>query len=116
MWKLIAAGLLSLFASRSWGAWNEPHVEGTQEHPLLKFCPQASVYQFDQKDFDSADIITAYKKLSEDRAAAVKAWLVRNGAREGSLSTAGFGDTQPLADNKTDDGRAKNRRVELVKQ
>jgi outer membrane protein OmpA-like peptidoglycan-associated protein len=298
MRKLIAIGILSLFASQCWGAWNDPHVEGTLEHPLLKFYPQASVFQFDQKEFDSADVVTGYKKgagtpatsetlegrftrydyshkpntstleivrqyenalkkagfvtivagkamntpglpvmsddesfgsfrldrngtaaayvqvtasynggadnpeshvtileikameqtleanadswfqalsntgrvavyginfdtgkasikpdsekvlaeiktllashsqlklrieghtdnvgssasnkkLSEDRAAAVKVWLVKSGAREGNLSTAGFGDTQPVADNKADDGRAKNRRVELVKQ
>jgi OOP family OmpA-OmpF porin len=287
-----------LFATAALGAWNDPHVEGAREHALLKFYPLASVAEYDQKDFDSADIVTAYKKgaetpaksdalegkitkytyshkpntsmleiirqyenalkaagfitivagkganfpglpetndndtfgsfrldrngkpavyvqvlaaynggpdnpesrviiveiggmeqkleanadtwyneisktgrvavyginfdtgkaaikpesekvlteirkltashaqlklrieghtdnvgsaasnkkLSEDRAAAVKAWLVQNGASDANLATAGFGDTKPLGDNKTEEGRAKNRRVELVKQ
>lgn len=286
------------FAAATNGAWNDPNVEGAKEHPLLKFYPQASVAEYDQKDFDSADIVTAYKKgaetpakmdalegrvtkytyshkpntslleivrqyesavraagfitlvagkgasypglpetndndtfgsfrldrngkpavyvqvlaaynggpdnpesrvtvleiremeqkleanadswfneisrtgrvvvyginfdtgkatlkqesekvlaeisklaadhaqlklrieghtdnsgsaasnkkLSDDRATAVKSWLVKNGARDANLTVAGFGDTKPLSDNKTEEGRARNRRVELVKQ
>jgi outer membrane protein OmpA-like peptidoglycan-associated protein len=298
MIRAVWTAFLMLFATAAFGAWNEAHVEGTREHALLKFYPQASVYEYDQKDFDSADMVTAYKKgtevpaktetlegkvtkykyshkpntslleivrqfenalkaagfvtivagkaanypglpepsdndgfgsfrldrngvpavyvqvlatynggtdnpesyvtileirameqklqanadtwfneisstgrvviygvnfdtgkdtlrpdsekvlaelkklstshaqlklrieghtdnvgnaasnkkLSEDRALAVKAWLVKNGASEANLASAGFGDSKPLADNKTEEGRAKNRRVELVKQ
>ncbi len=54
-------------------------------------------------------------ELSKKRAAAVKEWLVKNGVEAGRLSTDGFGDTKPVADNQSDEGRAKNRRVELVK-
>ena len=56
------------------------------------------------------------KKLSDERAAAVKAWLVGHNASAANLTTAGLGDTKPVADNSTESGRAKNRRVELVKQ
>lgn len=55
-------------------------------------------------------------KLSEARARAVVAWLVAKGIEAGRLSPAGLGDTQPVADNATEEGRAKNRRVVLVKQ
>lgn len=58
----------------------------------------------------------ANQKLSDARARAVVAWLTGKGIDAGRLSAAGFGDAQPVADNKTDDGRAKNRRVVLVKQ
>jgi outer membrane protein OmpA-like peptidoglycan-associated protein len=57
----------------------------------------------------------ANQKLSEDRAASVKKWLVDHKIDGGRLTTAGFADTKPVADNKKPEGRAKNRRVELVK-
>jgi OOP family OmpA-OmpF porin len=54
-------------------------------------------------------------KLSEQRAAAVRAWLVAHGIPESRLVARGFGDSKPVADNTSDEGRAKNRRVDLVK-
>ncbi len=53
------------------------------------------------------------QKLSENRATAVKAWLVKHGVAADRISTAGYADTQPIADNKTETGRAANRRVEV---
>jgi outer membrane protein OmpA-like peptidoglycan-associated protein len=55
-------------------------------------------------------------KLSNARAAAVAAWLSGKGIDAARLSVAGLGDTQPVAANTTEDGRARNRRVVLVKQ
>lgn len=54
--------------------------------------------------------------LSEQRAAEVKNWLVGHGVAADRLATAGFGDSRPVADNDSDEGRARNRRVELVSQ
>lgn len=53
--------------------------------------------------------------LSEQRAAAVKAYLVAKGVTESRLTTAGFGAAKPVADNATELGRAQNRRVELAR-
>lgn len=51
--------------------------------------------------------------LSEKRAASVKAYLVKKGVPEDRITAAGFGETMPVADNKTSAGRQQNRRVEL---
>ena len=53
--------------------------------------------------------------LSEARAKAVVAALIAAGIAADRLSAAGFGPDQPIADNENPEGRAKNRRVELVK-
>ena len=53
-------------------------------------------------------------KLSQKRAEAVVAWLVKEGkCSEKQLVAKGFGDANPIADNKTEEGRAKNRRVDF---
>jgi len=66
---------------------------------------------------DNVGAPAANQKLSEDRAAAVKAYLVKAfGIPADRLTTAGFGDTKPVADNANEEGRARNRRVELVKK
>ena len=56
------------------------------------------------------------KTLSENRAKAVMSAIVAAGVPAGRLTTAGFGAERPVADNRTEEGRAKNRRVELVKK
>lgn len=56
------------------------------------------------------------QKLSEGRASAVMAAIVAKGIDAARLSAKGFGQDQPLVDNSTEEGKAKNRRVELVKQ
>jgi outer membrane protein OmpA-like peptidoglycan-associated protein len=53
------------------------------------------------------------KNLSERRALAVVRWMVEHGVDARRLEARGFGQRRPLADNKTDAGRAKNRRVEF---
>jgi OmpA-OmpF porin, OOP family len=53
------------------------------------------------------------QKLSVSRAEAVKAYLVSKGIEKNRVYTEGKGEKQPVADNKTAEGRAKNRRVEI---
>ncbi len=53
------------------------------------------------------------QKLSVRRSEAVKAYLVSKGVEKNRVYTEGKGEKQPVADNKTSEGRAKNRRVEI---
>lgn len=53
-------------------------------------------------------------QLSKDRAAAVKDYLIAKGISADRLSSEGYGITKPIASNKTVEGRAQNRRVEII--
>ena len=65
---------------------------------------------------DNVGDAASNKKLSEARAKSVTAAIVAGGVDAARLSAAGFGQEKPVADNRTEEGRAKNRRVELVKK
>lgn len=52
-------------------------------------------------------------KLSNDRAASVKNYLVEHGVEANRLDSKGYGETRPIADNNTEEGRAQNRRVDI---
>ena len=53
-------------------------------------------------------------KTSQARADAVKKWLVEHGVAEARLVTKGYGPANPIASNKTKEGRAKNKRIEIT--
>jgi OmpA-OmpF porin, OOP family len=63
---------------------------------------------------DSTGDPAANKKLSVDRAEAVKALMVSGGVAGDRISTAGWGEEKPIAPNDTEEGKAKNRRTELI--
>jgi outer membrane protein OmpA-like peptidoglycan-associated protein len=67
---------------------------------------------FGHTDHNGSDEVNG--PLSEKRAAAVKDYLVRRGLKEDRIETRGFGSAKPVADNATDAGRIRNRRVEIV--
>ncbi len=64
---------------------------------------------------DSSGEAKMNKKLSLARAREVKAELEKKGIESNRLKAQGFGEERPIADNDTDENRAKNRRVELIK-
>ena len=78
-----------------------------QENPSLTFEIQGHT------DTQGGDKVNG--PLSERRAQAVKAWLVKEGIAASRLTTKGLGATKPLKPNETAEGRAENRRVEFVK-
>ena len=65
---------------------------------------------------DNVGTHDANLKLSEQRAAAVTSAIVSAGISRDRVQSAGYGPDKPVADNETGEGRAKNRRVELVKR
>ncbi len=62
---------------------------------------------------DSSGDAAFNQQLSEKRAEAVKAELVANGAKAEKITVVGYGESKPVADNDTREGRAANRRVEI---
>ena len=76
-----------------------------KENPLAKFGITGHTDNIGKSDFNL--------KLSKERAAAVKNYLISNGVAADRLTSDGFGDSQPIDDNKTSTGRANNRRVEV---
>ena len=65
---------------------------------------------------DNTGVAQENKLLSLARAEKIKAYLVSLGVDAGRLNTAGFGDEKPVADNNSDAGKAKNRRIEFSNQ
>jgi outer membrane protein OmpA-like peptidoglycan-associated protein len=65
---------------------------------------------------DSKGSAATNEALSKARADAVGAYLTSRGVPADRITTAGLGSSRPIADNKTADGRANNRRVEIVLQ
>jgi OmpA-OmpF porin, OOP family len=65
---------------------------------------------------DNVGLPASNKTLSEARAKSVVSEIVSNGISADRLSPEGYGQDKPIGDNKTEEGRAKNRRVELVKK
>jgi outer membrane protein OmpA-like peptidoglycan-associated protein len=63
---------------------------------------------------DSVGLEEYNQRLSENRAVSVRAYLVSQGISSSAVSTAGFGEAQPVASNDTPAGRQQNRRVELI--
>ena len=78
------------------------------QNPNLKFEVQGHT--------DNTGTVAGNQKLSEQRAQAIVNKLVEMGIAANRLSAKGMGQSAPLADNSTDEGRAKNRRVEFVKK
>ena len=79
---------------------------------ILKAYPSVAVRL--EGHTDNTGDAEANKKLSLDRAVVVKEIMVARGIADGRVGTDGYGQEKPIAPNETEEGRAKNRRTELV--
>jgi OOP family OmpA-OmpF porin len=75
-------------------------------------CPTANIEVAGHTDGDGEDGFN--QALSEKRAQAVVDYLVRAGLPASRFTAVGYGSTQPIAGNDTDDGKAQNRRIEFL--
>jgi hypothetical protein len=135
MLKLTAIGAVSLIASGLWAqglnpgsqtkdSWEEINFEFNSSilsdgYPSLLRLADALAQHRDYKVkvTGNTDVVgsAAYNdKLAMARAEAVKAFLVKYGASDGQVTTAGDGKRDPEVDNATKEGRFMNRRVSLV--
>jgi OOP family OmpA-OmpF porin len=83
-------------------------VEMLKSNPELKISVEGHT--------DNVGNPKSNKTLSDARANSVVAAIVGQGVDAKRLSAVGYGQDKPIADNNTEEGRAKNRRVELVKK
>ncbi|GCB00086.1 OmpA family protein [Mycolicibacterium sp. NCC-Tsukiji] len=78
----------------------------------IKGCPNGAVTVIGYTDNQGSDAVNL--RLSDTRAKAVAAALVSNGVLASKMTARGAGSANPIADNNTEEGRAKNRRVEIT--
>lgn len=78
---------------------------------VSKGCPNAKIAIEGHTDSDGSKGYN--QRLSEKRAKAVKAYLIEKGVTSDRLESIGYGEVQPVADNGTDAGKERNRRIEF---
>lgn len=89
------------------------------EQQLRKVAEALNAYDEDRKivvagHTDSRGSSTANRRLSLDRAESVRSFLVNSGVSPDRISASGRGEDEPIADNRSAEGRANNRRVEII--
>lgn len=100
-------------------AYNSPAINGTNSYDLLNTlvaaANQCASFRINVIGHTDSDGNEAYNQdLSLRRANNVAAYIVDNGIALNRLTYEGLGETAPIADNATDEGKAKNRRIEFV--
>ncbi len=110
--RVSTQGILFSFNSASIRPESTPTLEEIGE--MLENYPDLRIAIEGHTDSQGDDIYN--QELSERRAVAVRLYLIETyGIAANRLEAQGFGESQPVADNETPEGRQQNRRVELVK-
>ncbi|MBI3195072.1 MAG: OmpA family protein, partial [Ignavibacteriae bacterium] len=109
--SLVLEGIIFQTAS----AEISPESESILEKVYNTFTENPELEVEIQGHTDNVGGKTKNLKLSEQRAESVKTYLVNKGIAAGRITTKGFGSKNPLADNKTEEGRQKNRRIEFLR-
>ena len=101
-----------LFAVNESALENEAQENLTNLATILKKYEDTDVLIEGHTDSDGSE--SHNQSLSESRAGSVKAYLVASEVRGARMTTVGYGEAQPVADNSTRDGKRQNRRVEIA--
>jgi outer membrane protein OmpA-like peptidoglycan-associated protein len=103
-----------LFASGKSQLLTGSHVQLQQISKALKSMPGRRIMIEGHTDSVGSDATN--QSLSQARADAVKAFMIRNGIDSSQIDAIGVGESRPVADNASAEGRANNRRVEIILQ
>jgi outer membrane protein OmpA-like peptidoglycan-associated protein len=110
-------GLVSEFGGVQFASGTAKLTQSARE-TLARFAGVVASYPTLQYDIeghtDSVGRASSNRDLSLQRAITVRDFLIGQGIRASAIDVAGFGSSMPVADNATADGRARNRRVEIV--
>lgn len=98
---------------------NKATIKPESEETLMKVLKTLQTYPEIEVEIsghtDSDGSAQSNLRLSQARADAVKDWLVNKGIEPKRITTKGYGEYKPIADNKTKEGKAKNRRIEFMR-
>jgi len=93
----------------------KPESENTLRKALKTLTTYSDISVEISGHTDSDGSAKSNQKLSEGRANSVRDWLVRQGVDANRITTVGYGEDKPIADNKTKEGKSKNRRIEFTR-
>ena len=98
---------------------NKADIRPESENTLMKALKTLKTYEDISVEIgghtDSDGSAKSNQKLSQRRADSVKDWLVSKGIDANRITTLGYGEDKPVADNKTKEGKQKNRRIEFTR-
>ena len=101
-----------LFATGKYALKPQTQISLAKVAGILQSYPGLKLQVEGYTDNTGSDMFN--QKLSENRADAVRSFLIAQGVSPNNISSTGYGESNPVADNNTSAGRAKNRRVQLV--
>jgi outer membrane protein OmpA-like peptidoglycan-associated protein len=110
-------GFIALYINFDTGKWDlkaDGQATVREIAAMLRAAPALAIAV--EGHTDNVGAAAANKTLSENRARSVASAIVAAGVPAARVSSAGLGAERPIADNRSEEGRAKNRRVELVKR
>lgn len=110
-------GFVALYINFDTGLWTlKPDSQGLIEEVVALLRNQPNLLVSIDGHTDNVGDANSNQTLSEKRAKALLDAVVARGIEPKRLKSQGFGQSRPIADNRSEEGRAKNRRVELVKR